>query len=632
MLSNTNPTHSRQHGRQPVVDSSQVEAPNSASDGAGTTVTASTQHTTRSEPASHVVDLASDYEGSRMERRLSTTSTSLSDEEDEFDLDGNVPESIRQLEASVASWPLPTAQRVHSRYTDFLKLLCRETLTENAIIYTMIGLPEAVSTAEGLRLDQDHSSNMEHDLFAIALVIHVWQVVCMRLQHGVFSNEEDSLSTHCGTYFVSAYSIGRDLCKASQSSYKLALEHWEELLWHTGNGRQWQNKPWSANIPLENCNESPHRNETADRYLAAMDESGRGGLMPVIEDEEAKGEWTQLRKLLEDNTRLARSDMLLLLASMDDALLRAIIDWQVPRKAEIPGGAVYEALERCNAQGNSQPGTYLIAICDRMGLSPTPAHWDVVCDDMLDYIESDHDYDEYAREVDQLIHPKAEWYDGLASLGLRRYTDWKEVVDGNKMVKSSHPRDWVRNFVGQLRLRMEGKPGHAPLSVPVVEVGYSTELMSRLQQHLEHESSNYLMNLSEALFEYEFLGSFRLQQNVVYVCFRPIQTWLSEIIITQLAQEYIKGGGGFRYKTAGQLDECGYTSVADEDWDRYEKQAGATVDAYLDEYGASAERSHREMMRRQQERFAAEKRYLESVIDLVDALQELEQAQSRAGQ
>lgn len=51
---------------------------------------------------------------------------------------------------------------------------------------------------------------------------------------------------------------------------------------------------------------------------------------------------------------------------------------------------------------------------------------------------------------------------------------------------------------------MEGELEHAPLNVPVVEIGYSTEPMRRLQEHFEHESSNYLMNLAEALFEYEF--------------------------------------------------------------------------------------------------------------------------------
>lgn len=55
---------------------------------------------------------------------------------------------------------------------------------------------------------------------------------------------------------------------------------------------------------------------------------------------------------------------------------------------------------------------------------------------------------------------------------------------------------------------------------------------------------------------------------------------------------------------------------------------------HLDEYGDRAEQSmerQRKLMKRQQERFAAGKRYLESVIDLVGALRELEQAHSRFG-
>lgn len=105
---------------------------------------------------------------------------------------------------------------------------------------------------------------------------------------------------------------------------------------------------------------SPHRNETRDRYLVAMDEYGKGGLMPVIIAQEANSESTQLRKLMEDDRTKGRSDMLLLLASTKDALLGAIIDRQLPRKAEIADRAVY------NAQGKSESGTYLNAICDRM--------------------------------------------------------------------------------------------------------------------------------------------------------------------------------------------------------------------------------------------------------------------------
>ena len=56
---------------------------------------------------------------------------------------------------------------------------------------------------------------------------------------------------------------------------------------------------------------------------------------------------------------------------------------------------------------------------------------------------------------------------------------------------------------------MEGQPIHAPLSVPVIEIGFSNDPYTRLKQHRHHESSNYLMNFAEAAFETEFPGAFR---------------------------------------------------------------------------------------------------------------------------
>lgn len=62
---------------------------------------------------------------------------------------------------------------------------------------------------------------------------------------------------------------------------------------------------------------------------------------------------------------------------------------------------------------------------------------------------------------------------------------------------------------------MIDQPFHTPLSVPVVEIGFSNDPHRRLRQNRHHESSNYLMNLAEALFETEYPGAFRLQQKII---------------------------------------------------------------------------------------------------------------------
>lgn len=146
---------------------------------------------------------------------------------------------------------------------------------------------------------------------------------------------------------------------------------------------------------------------------------------------------------------------------------------------------------------------------------------------MLKYVQADDEYNELAELIDQQVHPKYNWPNNLAHMGLRRYTEWRSHIEKGSYHPDSLHRKWVRYFIDQLKGRMTGQPLYAPLSVPVIEIGFSNDPDRRLRQHRHHESSNYLMNLAEAIFEKEYPGAFRLQQNIIYACFRPVQTWLS---------------------------------------------------------------------------------------------------------
>ena len=128
-------------------------------------------------------------------------------------------------------------------------------------------------------------------------------------------------------------------------------------------------------------------------------------------------------------------------------------------------------------------------------------------------------------------------------------TPWSESEDDDECVTRSTSHGtasrFFRYFVHQLKLRMKGEPIHTPLGVPKIEIEFSNDPHKRLQQHLHHENSNYLVNLAEAVSALEHPDSFRLRQNIVFSCFQSIHTWSSEIVATQLAQGYVQGGGGF---------------------------------------------------------------------------------------
>ena len=215
------------------------------------------------------------------------------------------------------------------------------------------------------------------------------------------------------------------------------------------------------------------------------------------ETEDQDAEKTQLQTMVhlsEDSSREARRQILYILLTMDPILLRAVIEGQLPRKSIIPCSQVSEILVKLNSGRFIQPGIYMNTICDRMGMSPTPAQWSRVCELMLDYVQCGMEHNDVAEEIDHTIHPKLIWPRNLAHRGLRRYMEWRSYTEKGSSDVDRHHRQMVRYFVGQLQTRMSGQPTHAPMDVPVVELGFSNDPVERLRQHRHHQSSNYLMN------------------------------------------------------------------------------------------------------------------------------------------
>ena len=414
-----------------------------------------------------------------------------------------------------------TFQDIHERYTSFSTLLCQETATEDAGPHIQDGLPVAVDTAQTTLLDEPSTLDEDHDVYAFALVIHVWQIVCYRMEHGSLPSAdiEDSLCLNMGTYFLSAHVLVENYCTVSSEELRFAVQYWEYRLKLMGQGNQWMEDPWTKAVQQVDQERAVHRNDTADRYLEFLEKFGKEGLAISIIEQETKGDQTQLRTMIEhspDGMRSLRREMNPMLYSMDTSLLRAMIQGQLPRLAEIRSGPVYETIKHLNEQDFIQAGMYMNCMCDFVGLSPTPHQWQRVCEQMLKYVQVGGEHNDLAQQIDQQLHPKPEWPKDLAHRGLRRYTEWRSYLENGDHNPEVNRRRWVKCFVDQLRQRMEGQPVHAPLTVPVVEIGFSNDPRKRLQQHRHHESSNYLMNLAEAIFDMEYPSAFQLQQNILF--------------------------------------------------------------------------------------------------------------------
>lgn len=503
------------------------------------------------------------------------------DELSEVDYEPEVPKAILIAQDTSQSRPTEslTDVKVHERYFQFLCDLCTETGTDILTSSITDGLIPALHRARSLNLDANLSTDNDLDTYGFALVIHVWQVACLRFYYGHFP--DDSLALAFGSYFLSAHTILQRYRIVDSKRLRLAVQYWEKRLNDARGCGLWRKEAWLRAVAELDPALSQDRNETANAYLESLGK-GKTHLAFLIMQEDASGpQDTPLRGYTQGThakKSWAMKEILDILASMENELLKSLIDGSLPKKAEITGSAVWRALQRMAGQNPSPPSIYQNCICDHMGLSPTPRQWECVCSFMLLYIKGGQESDDLAMEVDQLIYPTQKWPPRLARLGLRRYTEWRSYVedDGDRNPSSRH-RQMVKHFVSEMRSRIEGDlqsgKGNIPLAAPVIEIGFSINSVSRLREHRQHQQSNYLMNLAEAMFRHTYPGTFRLQQLVIFACYRPSHPWFSEIILTQLGQGYTEGAGGFSHYPAGRSNGSAYRKTSKGQWDQFEYEA-----------------------------------------------------------
>lgn len=153
------------------------------------------------------------------------------------------------------------------------------------------------------------------------------------------------------------------------------------------------------------------------------------------------------------------------------------------------------------------------------------------------------------------------------------------------------------NFCDRLQDRLDAIPAgdqDKPLAHPLMEVGYSKRSIERLKKHAAHESSNYLMNLFEAIFEVlasdpraNFPQIF-LEQHIIYLIWRVEQAEISEIGWTKLAEGYTCNAGGFSHYPAGQSNYSAQKVPAQE-WS-YASEVALTCSPWEKEIEAAAQK------------------------------------------
>ncbi|KAI4125336.1 MAG: hypothetical protein LQ338_004318 [Usnochroma carphineum] len=514
-----------------------------------------------------------------------------------------IPSEVLQREIEAAVSDQVTNHRPHKRYVTFFRRLWDDTNTDEIGHFCVRIYPHMVHKARTVSFDDSYKGT-KLDAFAHAFMVYVWLFVCSRYFHGQSPTPGEYLHQRWASYFLSAFELSRlhgvfpttydvdevrrpttgheERLDPSLRYFMFAIRYWEDRFFEMTKARSWASEPWLGEIDqLDYADLVWSRNDTATEYLNVIDEGGIPGLVRLLLNQEESMPQTPLKNWPEDEKKSPRlfQALVLILASIDEDLLEAIITGQVARLAQAPNSRLPSLLARMEKKREDQPPSiYINSICDEAGFSPTPFQWRSICDLMDLYVRGGSESDELAIVVDQLIHPADAWPVPVTSRHkrLRRYAEFEWLTQEERDLVCTPRRKTISDFVANMRTRLQEEYGaeyeHMPLMAPVVEVGFSDKVFERLRQHRRHQSSNYIMNLAEALFKYQYPGMFRLHQHIIYRCWREIQPWYAEILLSRLAQSYTYNAGGFNHYGAGSSNSSSFDTRSIKDWERFQAE------------------------------------------------------------
>ncbi|KAL8941708.1 MAG: hypothetical protein Q9216_002081 [Gyalolechia sp. 2 TL-2023] len=550
-----------------------------------------------------------------------------------------IPVEIREQASDITDAGRANPKSLHTRYANFLLDLCDGTNTADLVDHCIDVHPCLVQTGCcNLDLGRSHALDVEMDTFAYAFVIYVWQLVCLRRFHGGFPTRGEYMHRRSASYFVSACHIllKSRLATVHVGYLTFAVRCWEDRFFEVADERRWAKQPWLESIETIDVESESFRNDTAEEYLIKLEEEGITGLLRLLLDQEEDMKQSPLCEWPADEERSNElfQSMLLILASIDEQLLKAIINGQVARHSQIRNDPVGSILTRINHRSDPPPSIYINSICDEEGMSPTPIQWLLVCESMKLYVVGGRESDELAIEVDQVIYPSELWPKPATRAAARfhRYTEWDTRLHLESDLVCTHKREVIFEFVGNMRERLDrefaAKRKHTPLTAPVVEVGFSDCVLRRSGQHRQHQGSNYMMNLAEAVFEYYFPGMFHLHQHVIYHCWREIQPRYSEMLLTRLAQGYIYNAGGFSHYGAGFSNSSSFRRRSQKEWNQFHLEVwNDNFEKRLRKLQAQEAANLEAAIRKKKERRARRKRrrlrnrLVERIRSMVDSLQ-----------
>ncbi|KAK8170260.1 hypothetical protein IWX90DRAFT_432039 [Phyllosticta citrichinensis] len=236
-----------------------------------------------------------------------------------------------------------------------------------------------------------------------------------------------------------------------------------------------------------------------------------------------------------------------ILASTDNQVLQSFIKGTIPE--EMVGNSnphlkkfLRDALTEMQMQEEGKqyrPVIYSQYLVNSNGKSPTVDEVKDIVTMVRRYIDGGPADYQWARQIDT-----------AKTIVGKKDISWNQ--GGRRYLGTKYPaarKDKAKAFCMAVTTRCEGRAGNSRPR-PFSDVGYTNNARTRLRDHSRHVSSNWLMNLVEAICLVHF-PSYKIEQFVIYRIWDYFQSSVAEILFNRLAQSPIETGFGFAYCAAG---------------------------------------------------------------------------------
>jgi hypothetical protein len=253
--------------------------------------------------------------------------------------------------------------------------------------------------------------------------------------------------------------------------------------------------------------------------------------------------WVEKRKLDGNRYEHLLGSLWQMLLSWDPLVLRHFVRGNLPEAEELDNDLKKTLRKLKNIpKDEARPSIYAQYLADKgTGDAPTAK----ICTEILDIVElyargfecQDTESADIAAAIDTAFSGGG-FGNHTAKKGQRRYLE-----------KSSR-RDICLEWVHNTRKQLEGLAANEPLPRPWCEIGYATYPYNRLEEHKKHQSSNYLMNLTDAICRYRF-DRFVIHQYVVFHISHVTHAMFAEILASRIGLAYTTHGGGWCHFVAG---------------------------------------------------------------------------------